>query len=398
MTKNRRVHIAALSMTKLGDGLLDPKIVLAWLMTHVGASAGLVAWLVPIREAGALLPQLFTAAKLRQFPVRKWWWVVGSLVQALAVLTIAATAIFVTGDMAGYLIVAAITVFALARSISSVSYKDVLGKTVEKSVRGLTTGTASSIAAAGILIFGLLLVFNVIDRLTIVIGALFLASLLWLAAAVTFSFLEELPSQIVSDTKTSISKQYLSYLTRDKELQKFLVVRALLTATAVTPPFLLLLAAAQTQNLLGQLGALVVASSFATFVSGRLWGQMSDYSTSVVLSITGVLGFVFIVVGLIGNGAGWYQSYWFLPLLLFVFMVAYQGVRTARTIHLVNLANEETRAAYTAISNTIIGVVLLATGLFGVLAEKTSVVTVLGVLSLMSLIGGLLATRLRLPE
>jgi hypothetical protein len=92
-----------------------------------------------------------------------------------------------------------------------------------------------------------------------------------------------------------------------------------------------------------------------------------------------------------------FLSGWFLPLVLFVVMVAYQGVRIARSIHLVNLATEETRAAYTALSNTIIGLVLLGTGLFGVLAELIGVREVVIVLAVMSLAGGILASRLVKP-
>ena len=43
----------------------------------------------------------------------------------------------------------------------------------------------------------------------------------------------------------------------------------------------------------------------------------------------------------------------------------HQGVRLGRTTHVVDMADEDSRAAYTALSNTIIGVVLLAGGIFG---------------------------------
>jgi hypothetical protein len=78
-------------------------------------------------------------------------------------------------------------------------------------------------------------------------------------------------------------------------------------------------------------------------------------------------------------------------------MVSYQGVRLARNVHLVNLANEETRAAYAAISNSIIGVVLLGTGVFGVLASAYGVQLVVWVLAAMSLAGGLLGFGLKKP-
>ena len=64
-------------LTKLGDLLISPKTVLAWLMSAVGAPA-LVAWLVPIRESGSMVPQMAIAAWVRRKAVRKWFWTLGS--------------------------------------------------------------------------------------------------------------------------------------------------------------------------------------------------------------------------------------------------------------------------------------------------------------------------------
>ncbi|WP_233346949.1 hypothetical protein [Hyphobacterium sp. CCMP332] len=75
-------HVGSLSLSKIADGLIDPKLVLSWLMLSLGAPAALVGLLVPIREAAALLPQLFTAGALRRLPRRKWAWASGSAVQA----------------------------------------------------------------------------------------------------------------------------------------------------------------------------------------------------------------------------------------------------------------------------------------------------------------------------
>ncbi|MGF1526525.1 MAG: hypothetical protein ACFCBW_07015 [Candidatus Competibacterales bacterium] len=72
--------------SKWGDELSNPKTVLTWLMGVVQAPPGLVAWLVPIRESGALLPQLFFAQMVRRRPVRKGLWVLGSIVQGFAIV------------------------------------------------------------------------------------------------------------------------------------------------------------------------------------------------------------------------------------------------------------------------------------------------------------------------
>ena len=59
-------QVAAATLTTLGDTLTNPKTTLAWLMGIVGAPVALVAWLVPIRESGSMLPQLFISAYIRQ--------------------------------------------------------------------------------------------------------------------------------------------------------------------------------------------------------------------------------------------------------------------------------------------------------------------------------------------
>lgn len=391
--ENERVHVLSLSATKLGDGLVDPKLVLAWLLTYVGAGPVWIGLLVPVREAGALLPQLFTAERLRSVPVRKWWWVIGSVVQGVAVLGMALSGLWLSGDFAGFSIIFCLTIFALARSICSVSYKDVLGKTVVKPRRGFVSGVASSFAAAGVFIFGLLLLFSILEREVLVFGALILASVLWFIAALQFSRLEEQPSEPPEKSSEPIWKQYVGYVVQDRELQKFILARGLLTATAIAPPFLLLLAQTPDSSLLTQLGGLVVASSLATTISGTVWGRMSDYSTKITLIVAGFSAAVLLLLALVAAIVGLYTNMLMLPIILFGLIVAYQGVRIARTVHLVNLASEQTRAAYTAISNTIIGIVLLGTGVFGILAAYTSVEVVVGSLALMSLAGGVVALR-----
>jgi hypothetical protein len=397
LVNNRLVHTISLSLTKLGDGIVDPKLVLSWLLTYLGAGAVWVGMLVPLREAGALLPQLFTAVRLRRFSIRKWWWVIGSLVQGFAVLVIAVSALLLKGDIAGLAIVISVAIFALARSICSVSYKDVLGKTVDKEVRGRVTGTASSIAAFGVLIFGLALWFDWLSEPVLIIGALFLASLLWFIAALQFSRLSESGSEVANISGSKAVGLYVDYLRKDKELRKFIYTRALLTATAIAPPFLILLAQSEVDSIVSQLGALVIASSFSTFLSGRIWGKLSDKSTPAVLAFSGLAGGLILLFTFFSTGLDLFTTYWFLPLILFVLMTSYQGVRIARSIHLVNLATEETRATYTALSNTIIGIVLLGTGIFGILAEVIGIQLLVLILAIMSLAGGGLAATLKKP-
>lgn len=60
---------------------------------------------------------------------------------------------------------------------------------------------------------------------------------------------------------------------------------------------------------------------------------------------------------------------WLIPALLWLLMIAYKDVRLGRSTHLVDMANEHHRVTYTALSNTIIGVLLLAAAGFGAVAQ-----------------------------
>ncbi|NCO20352.1 MAG: MFS transporter, partial [Gammaproteobacteria bacterium] len=80
-------------LTKLGDAIANPKTVLAWLMSALAAPTALIAFLVPIRESGSLLPQLLIAAWVRQQPIRKWTFVIGCVLQGLAVAAMGIVAV-----------------------------------------------------------------------------------------------------------------------------------------------------------------------------------------------------------------------------------------------------------------------------------------------------------------
>ncbi|GHA82653.1 MFS transporter [Algimonas arctica] len=392
---NFQRHVLALSLTKISDGLIDPKLILSWLMTQLGAGSGLVGLLVPIREAGALLPQLFTAAWLRRLPQRKWAWSLGAIIQGLMAIAIVAAALFAPKTMAPALILIALTTLSLARSVCSVCYKDVLGKTVSKSHRGAATGLASSIAGGGTMAFAALLILGWVDRYTQFIGAITLAGIAWLLSAAIFATLSEdkgATSGGGSAIKDAVSN--LSYLKTDPQLRLFIVVRALLTATALAPPFIVASAGKSSGSLLETLGFFVLASATASLVSGFVWGRLSDRSSRKVLIATGIVAAGILSLTALVIVSGRTENLHLLPFCLFILMLAYEGVRLGRSTHLVDMADADTRAAYTALSNTVIGIVLLAGSGFGLIAHLLGPATTIATMATMSAAAAGLALKL----
>ncbi len=380
--RNYVTHIASLALTKSADGLIDPKLVLSWLMTALGAPAFLVGLLVPVREAGALLPQLFTAGYLRTLPKRKYAWSVGAIIQGLCAVAIGVTALSVQGAMAGYLIVTLLTVLALARSVCSVCYKDVLGKTVSKSRRGSATGMAGSLASIVTIIFAFTLAFEILPRFQLVTAALFIAGGAWMVSAAFFMTLNEAAGATEGGAMAfKAALKDIGLLKTDKNLQVFILTRALLTATALAPPFMVAAAGADEGAGFGGLGLLVFASAFAALLSAYIWGRLADTSSRQVLMLSSFVSASSLLVTGFLIVSGVISAPFVLPVLLFAVMIAYQGVRLGRSTHLVDMATQETRAAYTALSNTVIGVILIFGGFFSALAAWAGLAVVIFVMA-----------------
>ena len=358
--RNGLRHVLALTASKLADGLVDPKLILSWLATSLGAPGVLVGLLVPIREAGALLPQILLSGWLSRQRYRKWIWSAGAVGQGISAAAMVVIALTLSGWAAGIRLCLALAGLARSRAACSVSYKDILGKTVGTSRRGSVTGTAGSVASLGVVVLALLLMSGVLREQGAVIAAIALAALLWIVAALVLSRLEEAASEPSEQGVLDISP-----LREDAQLRRFIAVRALLVPTSLAPPYFILLASDAGQVGLDRLGALVLVSAIASFLSSYVWGRLADRSSRKVLILSGALGALAMLGAAGAAWLGWADRLWTLPLALFVLMLAYHGVRQGRSTYLVDMSPEEQRAAYAALANTSIGILLLVVGALG---------------------------------
>lgn len=393
------LQLAANVCSKIGDELASAKLVLPWLLAAAGAPAFFVGLLVPLRESLSLLPQLFVAAAIRARAVRKWFWVGGSIMQGLCVAAMAAAAIALEGSQAGWAVVGLLVVFSLARGVCSVAAKDVMGKTVSKTRRGTLTGYATSAAGLVTIAVGAWLQFRAgvpgaADGAT---GLLLLAAGLWLLGAGFYAGLREQPGATSGGGNAGRQAlQSLSILASDAPFRRFVITRALLVSTALLVPFYAALAREVSDAGIGGLGALLVAAGVAATVSSGFWGRMSDRSSRDVLRLAATFAGL-LSLGLAAwqmAGAPGLPTEIVIITAFFLIGIAHAGVRIGRKTYLVDMATAETRATYVAVSNTTIGVVLLAGGIFGFVASTIGVAPTIGLLGLFSLAGALGAGRL----
>ncbi|MBC7191385.1 MFS transporter [Marinobacter sp.] len=386
-------------LTKLGDLLISPKTVLAWLMTAVGAPA-LVAWLVPIRESGSMVPQMVIGAWVRRRAVRKWFWTLGAFGQSASVMAMAGSVWYLEGYAAGGGITGALVFFSLARGFCSVSMKDVQGKCIPKTRRGRLSGLATTIGGSATVALTAALFWDRGDpSLTFYTLLLLLAAALWLIAGVLFASVDEYAGE-TGGGGNAINEAFnsLSLLRDDAPFRHFVITRALLLGSALAAPYFVVLAQ-QASDTGWMLGVFLLASSLASSLSASFWGWAADTSSRrVMIRGAAMASAVCLLVGGVnalvpGKGSG---GAWFYAVAFFVLNIAHAGVRLGRKTYLIDMAGGNKRTDYTAVSNTVIGVLLLLTGGLTALISLVSEVAVVLLLGVMGLMG--LFSALRLGE
>jgi hypothetical protein len=400
------LQILSQCFTKLGDAIANPKTVLPWLLAALSVPAGFTAFLVPIRESGSLIPQLVIASYVRKLAVRKWVYVLGAALQAIAVFLMGAVAAQFTGRAAGIALIGALIVFSLARGLCSVASKDVLGKTVPKTRRGRVSGWSETVAGLITVGLGTFLLLSGQSSagsagtpLATWVLLLGIAGGLWLCAAGTYAVIrEEAGATDGGGNALTEALKRLSLLRDDGPFRRFVVARALLLCSALSAPFVVLLAHENTSGKVLVLGLFVIADGMASLTSATFWGRFADRSSRSVMVIAGaasaLVGLVLVaVVQAGGDVAGIPLLY---PLFFYLLAIAHAGVRMGRKTYVVDLAGGNKRTDYVAVSNSVIGVVLLITGSVGALANTISVSGVITVLAVMGLAGAWLSSRL--PE
>ncbi len=395
-------QLASQALTKLGDALTSSRLVLAWMLSSIGSPPFLISLLVPLRESLSLLPQLFVAQFIRQHPVRKWFWVAGSLGQALALLGMIVALITLPGPTASWIIVALLAVFSLARGVCSVAAKDVLGKTVSKSRRGRLTGWAASAAGLATLSVAAILWLapgpgSGTGDTAVFALLLGVAMLLWLLAASVYAGIPETPGATEGGGNAiteAISS--LSLLTSDRHFRDFVIARMLLVSTAFAIPYIVILIQRSGNGAASTLAVLLFAEGAAGLLSGPIWGRWSDLASQYVMAASAAFSMLVVSATLVlFHGAPGLMSN---PLagasLLFGAAVAHQGSRVGRKTYLLDMASSENRSQYTAVSNTVIGVFLVCGAGLGILDSYLGTSAVLLLLLAISLISILRCIRL----
>ena len=409
--------VAANTLQSSGDQTVNASTVLPWLFHVLGVPAAFVGLLVPIRESGSMLPQAFLTPLVVRVRHRKWVFVTGAAVQAASVAVMAVIAALGRGTAAGVGVLAALVVFSLGRCLCSIASKDVQGRTIPSGERGQIVGLATSAAGLVAITLGVLIRLLGGENLDHTALAILLAvgALLWALSASVYARVRE-PAGEARDTdepaagaddpaSDESSPSWFADAARlfreDATFRRFISVRGLLLVSSLSPPFIVTLSIASGTGALAGLGGFILASGVASLIGGRIFGRMADRSSRLLMagaataaSIVAVaLVLIESIPGFDGGsllGAAVFVGAYFLLTLL------HSGVRVGRKTYVVDVAEGDTRTAYVAVGNTMMGVILLVVGGVSSALAAVSVDWALVFLAVLGLIGA--ASAISMPE
>lgn len=188
------------------------------------------------------------------------------------------------------------------------------------------------------------------------------AALCWLLAA---GLILQLREPKVAQTAVLNNIGWLAQIKQETQLRRFIISRACLMMSGLLAPYLLLLA--QTQALdLHLLAQFMLAASLAQVISPVFWGYFADFSSKQVMQLSAMIATSVALVCLLLQSVyiNVMLPSWCFAVLFFILNMAHAGVRVGRAIYVVNMSDcAARRTDYVATSNSIIGVLLLISGL-----------------------------------
>ncbi|ADR20956.1 MFS transporter [Marivirga tractuosa] len=371
--KNFTLNIANGTLSKLAEKIISPNLTLAWIMDFFGASSAVIGALVPIKDAGSLLPQLAVSGKIRSFSIHKNFWAISALMQGLCWLAAAGHIFFGDEETFPIAMLVLLAIFSVASGVASVAYKDVIGKTIPKSTRGQMLSYRSTFGGILSLIAGVVLVFFIQGQADkSIYGFMFLfASGLWFIASILFFMIEEEKGATKGGrTPFEEVKAGIKLIKEEANFRNFLFTRALLMAVPLLQPFYVLVAKDIDNTSWSLLGYLIIVNGLANVLSSPFWGKVADQSATRLMRISSFIAIGGAVFALLFYYASdWNLGFYaFLP-VFFINGIAYSGARLSRKTYLVDYAPDDNKATYVSVANTFIGLFTLVAAGFGVIAQ-----------------------------
>ncbi|MFQ5886797.1 MAG: MFS transporter [Anaerolineae bacterium] len=370
------------ALFQFSNALISPSLVLPLFVRYLTDSHLLVGLIPSIAQAGWFLPQLVASRYIQHRPQKKVYYSAMAIVRAgsWGLLTIA---LFTLGGSRLLLLVvffSLLVVFSFSGGVAGISFMDIVGKAIPLTRRGAFFGSRNFLG--GILAFmGGLIVKYALDQSGYPFPANFglLFTLSFFALSVAFFLFAQVvePVEPVHEGEVALLQQFrraLEIMENDARYRQFLFLRLCLMATQMATPFYILYARDRLGIPGGMVGLYLSAMTAVSVGSNLVWSRISDRrSNKLLLQIASILGlsiplsalFIPHLSGLLSPG-----SLGYLFGVVFVLLGSYTaGARIGNINFLLEISPAVERPIYLGVTNTLLGMALLASAVGGVIVE-----------------------------
>ena len=365
------------------EALIDPPVVLTWFISQLTSSNLLIGLVAPLGNAGWFLPQIFVSTRIQRMRRTMPAYVVAAVIRTVAWLVLAA-AVWMVDDPT-LLLISFFALYSIARvssGLGGLSFFDVIAKTVPARRRGSFFAWRQLVG--GVLgLGGSWIVKTILNSPALPFpdghAFLFLIYCVGMALGMLAFALVREPPGVVSAGPVTMDDQLRRsrrLVQADPVYRRYMAARLALGLTSVALPFYGVYA----KNVLGASGGMagiyVAARIGGTLIFNLPWGRLSDRRGNQLVMRLLSLGSgatALLALGLVGLiGPVQPQGSW-LPYVALPIFFLDGAVRPAHIMvgsnFLLELAPEGERSLYLGLSNTLLGVVVLISGLGGLVVD-----------------------------
>ncbi|HHY76144.1 MAG TPA: MFS transporter [Firmicutes bacterium] len=403
---NRKFFIADGMFFNLGSSFIDAHTVLPTYVSTLTSSPLLIGLASTIRGFGYLAPQIFVAGYIQRMPKKKPFMMATGHVMRLAAVGMALSALFANVDKRLALVIfyACLVLVALGDAFSGLPWMDLVARTIPAETRSSLFGTMQALGgissfAAGFLTRYLLAMESSYPlNYALVMG---LGSLGLYCSLGAMHFLKEPQAQ--EPARAVPMGEYLRRLPEawraNPLFRRLMFVRVLLGSLYLALPFFAIHAQRDLGFPAATVGLFVSAQMVGNVIGGPVWGFVGDRKGAVwviraVASLvfgTGALALAARLAFFAGLKAIAYASYF---LLYFILGGGFGGVWIGFTSYTMDIARPSTSATLVGLLNTIAGPLTLLTVVGGWLASRLGYAAVFAVEAAIALAGCLAAWRI----
>lgn len=392
--------------------LIDPPVVLTWFVSRLTSSNLLIGLVPPLGQAGWLLPQVFVSARVQRMRRKMPSYAAAAGIRFAAWLLLAAAVWWIeTPALLLITFFALYTLAWIAAGLAGLAFFEVTAKTIPAWRRGRLFATRQLVG--GLLSLGAGWVVKAIlthpalpfphDHAVLFL----LYSIAIVPAMLAFISIREPPGTAVSE-RIGIREQLRrgwGFLKEDAVYRRYMLARATLGLADIALPFYGVYAKDVLGAPEGIIGWYLTARVASRLAFNLPWGWISDrrgnrlvmrllslgYGLAALLAMALVAGVEFFHL----NGA-------WLPFLVIPLYLIDGAIRPAQILagsnFLLELAPEEERPLYLGLSNTLMGIVVLASGFGGLLVDLMGFVGLFATAPALSMTAHFLATGLPEPR